>query len=131
MNGEEIRETLKKYNLQSWSKQRNLNPIPVEKGEGIYFWDTDGRRYTDMSSQLVNMNLGFGNKAIGEAIKAQVDQYCFVSPSYGVESRAKLAKKVISLMPDNMAKVFFTNARAAGIEFPELCDRILRLAVIH
>ncbi len=116
MNGEEIRETLKKYNLQSWSKQRNLNPIPVEKGEGIYFWDTDGRRYTDMSSQLVNMNLGFGNKAIGEAIKAQVDQYCFVSPSFGVESRAKLAKKVISLMPDNMAKVFFTNAGADANE---------------
>jgi taurine--2-oxoglutarate transaminase len=36
-----------------------------------------------MSSQLVNMNLGFGNKAIGDAIKAQVDKFCFVSPGYG------------------------------------------------
>jgi adenosylmethionine-8-amino-7-oxononanoate aminotransferase len=90
---------LKKYNLQSWSKQRNLNLIPVEKGEGIYFWDTDGKRYTDMSSQLVNMNLGFGNKAIGDAIKAQVDRFCFVSPSYGAEPRALLAEKIISLMP--------------------------------
>lgn len=116
MTGETIQSTLKKYNLQSWSKQRNLNPIPVEKGEGIYFWDTNGKRYTDMSSQLVNMNLGFGNKAIGEAIKAQVDKYCFVSPSYGVESRALLAEKIISLMPDNMAKVFFTNAGADANE---------------
>jgi len=116
MTGETIQSTLKKYNLQSWSKQRNLNPIPVEKGEGIYFWDTNGRRYTDMSSQLVNMNLGFGNKAIGDAIKAQVDQYCFVSPAYGVESRALLAEKIISLMPDNMAKVFFTNAGADANE---------------
>ena len=116
MTGETIQATLKKYNLQSWSKQRNLNPIPVANGEGIYFWDTEGRRYTDMSSQLVNMNLGFGNKAIGDAIKAQVDQYCFVAPSYGVESRAKLAQKIISLMPDNMGKVFFTNAGADANE---------------
>lgn len=116
MTGEAIQSTLKKYNLQSWSKQRNLNPIPVEKGEGIYFWDTNGKRYTDMSSQLVNMNLGFGNKAIGEAIKAQVDKFCFVSPSYGAESRALLAEKIISLMPDNMAKVFFTNAGADANE---------------
>lgn len=116
MKSEEIRSTLKKYNLQSWSKQKNINPISVEKGEGIYFWDYDGNRYTDMSSQLVNMNLGFGNKAIGDAIKAQVDQYCFVGPSFGAESRAKLAKKIIELMPDNMGKVFFTNAGADANE---------------
>ena len=116
MNGDEIRSTLKKYNLQSWSKQKDINPIPIKKGEGIYFWDYDGNRYSDMSSQLVNMNLGFGNKAIGDAIKKQVDQYCFVGPSYGAESRAILAKKIIELMPDNMAKVFFTNAGADANE---------------
>jgi taurine---2-oxoglutarate transaminase len=116
MTGEEIKSTLKKYNLQSWSKQRNINPISIEKADGIYFWDYDGNRYSDMSSQLVNMNLGFGNKAIGEAIKAQVDQYCFIGPSYGAESRAKLAKKIIELMPDNMGKVFFTNAGADANE---------------
>ncbi|HCC00966.1 MAG TPA: aspartate aminotransferase family protein, partial [Ruminococcaceae bacterium] len=93
------------YNLQSWSKQGNLKPIAVEKSDGIYFWDYDGNRYSDMSSQLVNMNLGFGNKAIGDAIKEQVDKFCYAGPSYGVESRAKLAKKIIELMPDNMGKV--------------------------
>jgi taurine--2-oxoglutarate transaminase len=116
MNGEEIRSALKKYNLQSWSKQRNINPISIKKGDGIYFWDYDGNRYSDMSSQLVNMNLGFGNKAIADAIKEQVDQYCFVGPSFGAESRAKLAKKIIELMPDNMGKVFFTNAGAESNE---------------
>lgn len=116
MNGEEIKSTLKKYNLQSWSKQRNIDPIPIEKADGIYFWDYDGNRYTDMSAQLVNMNLGFGNKKIGDAIKEQVDKFCFVGPSYGAESRAKLAKKVIELMPDNMGKVFFTNAGADANE---------------
>ena len=64
------------YNLQSWSKQKGLNPIAIEKTDGIYIWDTAGKRYTDMSSQLVNMNLGHGNKAIIEAIKKQAETCC-------------------------------------------------------
>ncbi len=116
MTGEEIKKISKEYNLQSWSKQRNINPIPIEKADNIYFWDYDGNRYTDMSSQLVNLNLGFGNKEINEAIKEQVDKYCFIGPSYGSEPRAKLAKKIIDLMPDNMGKVFFTNAGAEANE---------------
>lgn len=116
MTGEAIKNAQKQYYLQPWSKQKNINPIPIEKAEGIYFWDYDGRRYTDMSSQLVNLNLGFGNKAIGEAIKAQVDQFCFAGPSYGAESRAKLAEKIIHLMPEHMGKVFFTNAGADANE---------------
>lgn len=116
MTGEEIRENLKKYNLQSWSKQKGLNPIPIAKAEGIYFWDYDGNRYTDMSSQLVNMNLGFGNPDINEAIKEQVDKFCFVGPSYGAESRATLAKMIIERMPEEFGKVFFTNAGADANE---------------
>lgn len=68
MTPEKIVENHKKYVLQSWSKQGNLNPIPVAKADGIYFYDFDGNRYTDMSSQLVTLNLGYGNKAIDYAI---------------------------------------------------------------
>lgn len=68
MTPEKIVENHKKYVLQSWSKQGNLNPIPVANADGIYFYDFDGNRYTDMSSQLVNLNLGYGNKAIDYAI---------------------------------------------------------------
>lgn len=116
MSGEEIKGMQKDYCLQSWSKQKGINPIPVEKAEGIYIWDYEGNRYTDMSAQLVNMNLGFGNKAIAEAIKEQTDKFCYLAPSYAVEVRAKLAKKIIELMPDHMGKVFFTNAGAEANE---------------
>lgn len=68
MTPEKIVENHKKYVLQSWSKQGNLNPIPVAKADGIYFYDFDGNRYTDMASQLVNLNLGYGNKATDYAI---------------------------------------------------------------
>lgn len=116
MTGEEIKELQKKYVLQSWSKQKNINPIPIAKAEGIYMYDYDGKRYTDMSAQLVNLNVGFGNKLINDAIVKQLEQYAYIGPSYGVESRAKLAKMIIDRMPDNMGKVFFTNGGADANE---------------
>lgn len=116
MTAQEIKESSKKYVLQSWSKQGTLDPIPVEKAEGIYFYDYDGNRYTDMSSQLVNLNLGFGNEDIADAIKEQTDKYCFVGPSYGAEPRVKLAKMIIDLLPDTFGKIFFTNAGADANE---------------
>lgn len=116
MNGKEVIEKHLKYNLQSWSVQGNLNPKAIEKADNIYLWDYDGNRYTDMSAQLVNMNLGHGNKEIGDAIKEQVDKFCFMAPSYAVESRSALAEKVVGLMPDNIGKVFFTNAGADANE---------------
>jgi len=117
-----------KYNLQSWSKQKGLNPIPIEKADGIYMWDYDGNRYTDMCSQLVNLNVGFGNKKIADAIKEQVDKYCFIAPSYATEPRAKLAKMIIDLMPDNMGKVFFTNA---GADANENAIKMARMFTFH
>ncbi len=116
MTPEEITRTSTTYNLQSWSKQKGLNPIPVKGGEGIYFWDHSGKKYADMSSQLVNLNLGHGNRAIIDAIKDQAEKYCYISPSYGSEPRAELAKMLVELMPDNIGKVFFTNAGADANE---------------
>lgn len=116
MNGNEIKEMQVNYNLQSWSKQRGINPIPIEKADGIYMWDFDGKRYSDMSSQLVNLNVGHNCRPIIEAIKEQAEKYCYLSPSYGSEPRAKLAKMVVDLMPDNMGKVFFTNGGADANE---------------
>ncbi|MBP1736514.1 MAG: Adenosylmethionine-8-amino-7-oxononanoate aminotransferase [Oscillospiraceae bacterium] len=116
MNGNEIQKAQTTYVLQSWSKQKGLTPLPVEKADGIYLWDFDGNRYADMSSQLVNLNVGHGNRAIIDAIKEQAEKYCYISPSYASEPRAELAKMIIERMPDNMAKVFFTNGGADANE---------------
>jgi taurine---2-oxoglutarate transaminase len=116
MTAEEIKSTQTSYVLQSWSKQKGLNPIPIEKAEGIYMWDFEGKRYTDMSAQLVNLNVGHGNRYIIDAIKEQAEKYCYISPGYGSEPRAELAKMLIDLLPDNMGKIFFTNGGADANE---------------
>lgn len=116
MKAEEIKYNQTTYCLQSWSRQRGLNPLPIERAEGIYMYDFDGNRYSDMSSQLVNLNVGHGNRAIIDAIKEQAEKYCYLSPAYGSEPSGELAKMVIELMPDNMGKVFFTNGGADANE---------------
>lgn len=116
MTPEEIRETQKTYVLQSWNKQKGLNPIPIEHCDNIYLYDYDGNRYADMSSLHVNMNLGYGNEDINNAIKSKLERYAFISEAYADEDRAELAKLIVSLMPDNMGKVFFTNAGADANE---------------
>lgn len=116
MTPEEIRETQKTYVLQSWNKQKGLNPIPIEQCDNIYLYDYDGNRYADMSSLHVNMNLGYGNEDINNAIKSKLERYAFISEAYADEDRAELAKLIVSLMPDNMGKVFFTNAGADANE---------------
>lgn len=103
---EEIIEYDKKYNQHPWLSGK-VNPIPVEKGEGIYFWDYNGKRYTDMSSQLGNVNLGYGNKDMIDAAKKQLDLLPYVAPARASGPRSELAKMLIDRAPDNMAKVFF------------------------
>jgi taurine--2-oxoglutarate transaminase len=111
-------EMSKKYNLHSWSAQRDLKPVVISKAEGIYFWDEDGNKYYDMSAQLVNSNLGHGNKALVEAIKAQADKIPFIGPAYAIDVRSEAAKKIVEFAGPAFegGKVFFTNAGAESNE---------------
>lgn len=111
-----IKEQGMKYNLYSWSAQSKINPMVVSKAEGIYFWDEDGKRYADMSAQLVNLNLGYGHKKIVQAIKDQADKMPFMGPGYSIDVRSEAAQKVVEASGLEGAKVFFTNAGAESNE---------------
>lgn len=119
-----IKETDLKYNLHSWSAQSTLNPEVITKAEGIYIWNEEGKKFYDMSSQLVNMNLGHGNQKIIQAIKDQAEKLPFIGPAYACEARAEAAKKIVEVAPDNMSKVFLTNA---GAEANENAIKIARM----
>lgn len=111
-----IKEKSLKYNLHSWSAQGALNPKVITKAEGIYFWDEDGKKYFDMSAQLVNANLGHGNKAIVDAIKDQADKIPFIGPGYALDVRSDAAEAIVEASGMKGAKVFFTNAGAEANE---------------
>lgn len=111
-----IKEKSLKYNLHSWSAQNVIDPKVITKAEGIYFWDDEDQKYYDMSSQLVNLNLGHGNAAIIRAMKEQADKMPFISPAFAIDVRSDAAEAVVELSGMKNAKVFFTNAGAESNE---------------
>ncbi|MCC8028247.1 MAG: aminotransferase class III-fold pyridoxal phosphate-dependent enzyme [Lachnospiraceae bacterium] len=104
---EQILEYDREYNQHPWLTG-TVNAIPVERADGIYFWDYNGKRHYDMSSQLANVNLGYGNKDIIEAVQKQVEVLPYIAPAFASGPRSELAKMLIDLAPDNMGKVLFT-----------------------
>lgn len=104
------------YTLFSWSKQKGIAPIAVERGEGVYLYDYDGKRYIDFSSGLMNVNIGHGDQRITDAVVRQMQQVSYVTPSCVTKVRGDLGKKLAEICPGDLNKAFFTLCGATSIE---------------
>src|SRR6186713_3252238 len=116
MTGEEIVELSKRYTLYEWSAQNAVDPIPVERAEGVYFYSPDGTRYLDFNSQLMSVNIGHGDARVVAAIAAQATQLAYANPFMATEARARLGEKLASLTPGDIDVFFFTNGGAEANE---------------
>src|SRR6186997_3093129 len=114
--GQQIVEDAKRYVLHSWSVQNAINPIPVERAEGRYFWDYDGNRYLDFASQLVNVSIGHGHPKLVAAIKDQAEKLATIGPPMATESRSRLGKLLAEVTPGDLTMSFFTNGGAEANE---------------
>jgi taurine--2-oxoglutarate transaminase len=61
MTGDEIVALCKKHTIFEWSAQDAVDPIPVARAQGVYFWTPEGKRYIDFNSQLMCVNIGHGD----------------------------------------------------------------------
>lgn len=104
------------YTLFSWSKQKGIEPIIVEKGEGVYFYDYNGKKYLDFSSGLMNVNIGHGHPGVTEAVVKQMNEISYVTPGCGTRIRGELGKKLAAVTPAGMSKTLFTTGGAESIE---------------
>lgn len=104
------------YTLFSWSKQAGLNPIAVERAEGVYLYDYNGKRYLDFSSGLMNVNIGHGNQRVTAAVAKQMQQVSYVTPSCVTKARGDLGKKLAEITPEGLNKTLFTVCGATAIE---------------
>src|SRR5947199_10229067 len=99
MTAEEMIALTKRHSMFSWSAQASVNPIAMTRGQGIYFWDADGKRYIDMNSQLICVNIGHGDKRVIEAIKRQADALVYASPGMATAVRARLGTLLAERTP--------------------------------
>ena len=113
--GDIIRDNMD-YTLFSWSKQKGIAPIAVERAEGVYLYDYDGKRYIDFSSGLMNVNIGHGDQRITEAVIKQMQDVSYVTPSCVTKVRGDLGKKLAEICPGDLNKAFFTLCGASSIE---------------
>jgi taurine---2-oxoglutarate transaminase len=120
-----IKAADKRHVFHSWSAQQLIDPLPIARGEGSYFWDYDDNRYLDFSSQLVNLNIGYQHPKLVAAIQEQAGRLCTISPAFANDVRSEAARLIAELAPGELNQVFFTNGGA------EANENAIRLARLH
>jgi len=123
LTAQEIIKLNREYTFFSWSVQSATNPIPMSRAEGIYFWDVDGNKYIDFSSQLMNMNIGHQHPKVIRAIQDQAAQLCYAHPGMATEPRGLLGQKIAEVSPGKLKKSFFC---LGGAEANENAIKIAR-----
>ena len=125
MSGEEIVRLSRQHTLYEWSAQNAVDPIPVERAEGVYFYTPEGKRYLDFNSQLMSVNIGHGDARVVRAIQDQAEKLAYANPFMAHEPRARLGAKLAELAPGDIDVFFFTNG---GAEANENAIKIARQA---
>lgn len=92
----------------------NRFQIVLDKGDGVYLYDMNGKKYLDFVSGIAVFALGYNNKAYNDALKAQIDKLIHTSNYYYNMPAIEAAKKIKKA--SGMNRVFFTNSGAEAIE---------------
>ena len=116
MTGDEMVALTKRHTLFEWSAQSKVDPIPVARAKGSYFWTPEGKRYLDFNSQLMCVNIGHGHPKVIEAIARQAETLAYANPFMATEPRARLAAKLAEITPGDIDVFFFTNGGAEANE---------------
>jgi len=116
MSGEQMVALSKKHTLFEWSAQSKVDPLPVAKAKGVYFWTPEGKRFIDLNSQLMSVNIGHGDPRVIEAIHQQACTLAYANPFMATEPRARLGAKLAEITPGDIDTFFFTNGGAEANE---------------
>ncbi len=110
----ENKETIMKRAEEAVLHTYNRYPLVLEKGEGVYLYDTEGKQYLDFAAGIAVQGLGYHYPGYDEALKAQIDKLMHTSNLFynilAMEAAEKLTKA------SGMSKVFFTNSGTEAIE---------------
>ena len=124
MNTEEIVDLCKKHTLYTWAATGGVNPLPVERAEGIYLYTTDGRKIIDFNSQLMSVHVGHSHPKVVGSMKQALDGLIYVFPGTATEARARVGKLMSEIVPGDINTFFFT---LGGAEANENAIRAARL----
>lgn len=106
---DEILPLSRKHVFWTWSAQASVKPIVVREAKGVYFWDTEGKRYLDFNSMTMCVNIGHGDSRVSEAIAEQARHLAYSAPGMTNNVRALASRLVAEISPGaQLTKVLFT-----------------------
>ena len=110
-------ETMKQY-IEEAEKALlhtyNRYQIVLDKGEGVWLYDIEGKRYLDFCAGIAVFALGYHNRKYNDALKAQIDKLIHTSNYYYNVPEIEAARKIKEV--SGMDRVFFTNSGAEAVE---------------
>lgn len=101
-----------------WDKAFSDHALPVEvaRAEGVFIHDTQGRRYYDASGGPFAVNMGHGHPRLTEAVRSQLDSYCYVHPMLANRRRADLCEKVAEVAPEGFNATYLVSGGSEAVE---------------
>ena len=105
-----VRELFDQFVVPSYSRF----DLVLERGEGSYVWDVDGKRYLDLAGGIAVCSLGHAHPEITKALTEQSKKLIHVSNLYYIEAQGELAKRIVDLIAPG--RVFFCNSGAEANE---------------
>ena len=106
---DEILSLSEEHVFWTWSAQAKVNPIPVKRAKGVYFWDVNDKRYLDFNSMTMCVNIGHGDERVIEAMVEQARVLPYTAPGMTNKVRALASKLVAEVSPGGqLTKVLFT-----------------------
>lgn len=110
MKNKDIISQAEQYILHTYNRYQ----IALDKGEGVYLYDAEGKKYLDFAAGIAVFALGYQDKEYNDALKEQIDKLIHTSNLYYNQPAAEAAEKVVKTA--GMDKVFFTNSGTEAIE---------------
>ncbi|MGD0076636.1 MAG: aspartate aminotransferase family protein [Candidatus Binataceae bacterium] len=129
INADRLIELDRKHKLPGFAsldEHAREGPLVIVRGKGVFVWDARGKQYLDGSSAIWNVNLGYGQSEVAEAVRDQLEQLSFHIGLLNISTppAIELAAKIASLAPKGLSRVFFTSG---GSESNETVIRLSRL----
>lgn len=109
-----VTNEFKKYAEDAIIHTYNRFPVAFDHGDGVYLYDTDGRKYLDFAAGIAVNAFGYNVKEYNDALKDQIDKLLHVSNLYYTEPMAEAAHKLVKA--SGLKRVFFTNSGTEAIE---------------
>lgn len=110
MTFQEIKEEEQTYLMHTYGRF----PVALEKGEGATLWDTEGKKYIDLTSGIGVNSLGHNHGALVSSLTEQAKKLMHVSNLYYTEPMVQVAKELVTSC--GMGKIFFCNSGAEANE---------------